>query len=266
MPEQTIALSGCRIDRTLGGRVEIVEASPANRSFPTRVTLSFGVCLKVGPAHHVLADGRDVVYPEHAFCVRSPGCVWSTAATGRVGFLSVDLDPSLLPAGFIEARMRFAKRSLLPDLRRIVTSLRASRTEAHRDEILTDLVLGVARAGLLEADELRESATGRVSARVREALERAPGPPPSIADLADDLGTSRFALLRRFKSDFGVTPHAFLLRLRVERARDRLARGGDLAEVAQDLGFADQPHFTRVFKKIVGITPGDYARRVRTVS
>ncbi len=76
------ALCGCRIDRALGGRVELVEASRANRRFPLRVTESLGVCLKVGPAHRVMADGCEVVYPEDAICVRPPGCVWSADATG----------------------------------------------------------------------------------------------------------------------------------------------------------------------------------------
>jgi AraC-like DNA-binding protein len=183
-----------------------------------------------------------------------------------VGFVSVDLDPCLLPAGFVASSMRFARPSLLPDLRRIITSLRANRSAAHHEEIVTGLVLALARAGLLEADELRHSATARISARAREALEGAPGTPPSIVELARDLGTSRFALLRRFKHDFGITPHAFVLRLRVERARDRLARGSDLAALAHELGFADQAHFTRVFKKVVGITPGAYAHRVHAVS
>jgi AraC-like DNA-binding protein len=265
MPLQTVALHGCRIDRALGSRVEIVEAPPADRRFPARVTESFGVCLKVGPAHRVSADGRDVVYPEDTLCVRSPGCVWATETTGPVGFLSIDLDPSLLPAGFVETRMRFARPSLLPNLFRTAGALRAARSDGHHDEIVSNLVLGLAGAGLLDADELRQSATARISARTREALEQASGRPPSIADLAADLGTSRFALLRRFKSDFGITPHAFVLRVRIDRARERIARGSDLADVAHDLGFADQSHFTRVFKKIVGVTPGEYARRVRAV-
>jgi AraC-like DNA-binding protein len=265
MPEPMVALSGCRIDRAHGGRVEIVEASPANRRFPGRVTQTFGVCLKTGPAHRVIADGREIIYPEDSLCVRSPGCVWSTEGTGPVGFVSVDLDSSLLPAGFVATRMRFARRSLLPDFRRIVRALRTTPSDARCEMVVTNLVLGLARAGLLDADELRQSAASRISRQTREALEQLSGP-LTIATLARELGISRFVLLRRFKIDFGITPHAFLLRLRVDRARNRLARGSDLADVAHELGFSDQAHFTRVFKKIVGITPGDYARRVRTVS
>jgi hypothetical protein len=57
-PSDSIALDGCRIERALGGRVEIVEAKPGNRSFPDRVSDSLGICLKRGPDHEVKSDGR----------------------------------------------------------------------------------------------------------------------------------------------------------------------------------------------------------------
>ena len=264
----TVALLGCRIERALGGAVEIVEASRANRCFPVRVTESLGVCLKFGRAHHVRVDGRDVIYPEDAICVRPPGCIWSTTETGHVGFLSVDVEASLLPSGLVRgAGMRFADPGVLPDLPTLARTLRAGDSPELLAESVANLVLALGRANLITADELRESAPAGTSERVREALEHAVAEAPSLATLAGDHGVSRFALLRQFKRDFGVTPHAFTLSLRVERARERLARGADLATVALELGFADQPHFTRVFRNRVGIAPGEYARRVRrTVS
>src|SRR5687767_8929609 len=95
----SVALDGCRIEQVLDGAAEIVEARPANRSFPDRITQSLGVCLKFGPAHDVRADGRRLRYPAGAICVRPPGCVWSSAATGPTGFLSLDLDRDALPPG-----------------------------------------------------------------------------------------------------------------------------------------------------------------------
>jgi hypothetical protein len=99
----TIALDGCRIERAVDGRVEIVTADCRNRTFPDRVTESLGVCLKFGPDHEVRADGRNLRYPRDTICVRPPGCVWSTAATEPVGFLSIDIEPTLLPPGGVAA-------------------------------------------------------------------------------------------------------------------------------------------------------------------
>jgi AraC-like DNA-binding protein len=57
-----------------------------------------------------------------------------------------------------------------------------------------------------------------------------------------------------------LPPHAFQLQLRVDRAKTLLARGLDIAAVAQRTGFADQSHFTRVFRRSVGVTPGRFPR------
>lgn len=261
----TVALSGCRIDRALGSCVEIVEASRGNRHFPVRVNESLGVCLKIGPAHHVTVNGRDVIYPADAICVRSPGCVWSTDSTGPAAFLSLDLDPSLLPSGLFRGGMLFASRQVLPGFPALARMLRTRPPPEQLMELVTNLVLVLGRSKLIDWGELRQSVPVRISRRVRNTLENSVAAPPALSDLAADSRISRFVLLRQFKSDFGITPHAFSLRLRVERARERLARGGDLREIAVDLGFADQPHFTRVFTRIVGVPPGAYARRVRRV-
>ena len=94
-PSLPIALNGCRIERVLENAVEIVDAAAENRSFPDRVNESLGVCLKAGPEHEVRADGRALRYPGDAICVRAPGTVWSTRATGSVGFLSIDIESCL---------------------------------------------------------------------------------------------------------------------------------------------------------------------------
>jgi AraC-like DNA-binding protein len=80
-----------------------------------------------------------------------------------------------------------------------------------------------------------------------------------LGDLAAVAGLSRFELVRCFRADTGLTPHAYQLNLRIARARELLARGLAPAAVAAECGFADQPHLTRVFKRAVGVTPGRYA-------
>src|SRR5262249_13544224 len=92
--ESTLAIAGCSIERVHRGQVEIVAGAPANRAFPDRLTESLGVCLKFGPDHEVMADGRERRYPRDAVCVRAPGCIWSTRSTGPVGFVSIDLAPT----------------------------------------------------------------------------------------------------------------------------------------------------------------------------
>jgi AraC-like DNA-binding protein len=82
----------------------------------------------------------------------------------------------------------------------------------------------------------------------------------TLAELSAVAGLSRFELVRRFREQAGITPHAFQTNLRIQEARSRLAAGAPPALVAADCGFADQPHLNRVFKRAVGVTPGRYAR------
>lgn len=80
----------------------------------------------------------------------------------------------------------------------------------------------------------------------------------SLDDLSRLSGLSPFHLLRAFRKEAGLPPHEFLVAVRVERAKHLLRRRVPIARVAHEVGFADQSHFTRVFKRIVGVTPGRY--------
>ncbi|WP_426808840.1 AraC family ligand binding domain-containing protein [Pseudomonas sp. WOUb67] len=82
-----------------------------------------------------------------------------------------------------------------------------------------------------------------------------------LEDLAQACGIDRFRLTRAFKAAFGIAPHAYLIQLRLARARRLLAQGQTPAEVAVALGFADQSHLGRWFRRAYRLTPADYRRR-----
>lgn len=86
----------------------------------------------------------------------------------------------------------------------------------------------------------------------------------SLERLAALVNLSPYHLSHRFRQQFGLPPHAYLMQVRVEQARRRLAAGLPPAETALATGFADQPHLTRAFKRIVGVGPGQYQRAVDT--
>jgi AraC-like DNA-binding protein len=73
-------------------------------------------------------------------------------------------------------------------------------------------------------------------------------------------GLSQFAVLRAFRAETGLPPHAYLNQIRVRRARTLLDQGIAPADVALTTGFADQAHLTRHFKRVVGVPPGAYQR------
>jgi AraC family transcriptional regulator len=80
----------------------------------------------------------------------------------------------------------------------------------------------------------------------------------TLSDMADAAGVSTFHLSRLFKKTMGMSPHQYLVEVRVHSAHALLAagpQGPSLAEVAAAVGFSDQSHLTRQFKRILGTTP-----------
>jgi AraC family transcriptional regulator len=80
-------------------------------------------------------------------------------------------------------------------------------------------------------------------------------------DLASLARLSPFHFSRAFRTSFGDSPHSYLLRLRIERAQGlMLTTDGSLASIALDCGLVDQAHFGRLFRHLVGETPGAWRR------
>ncbi|MEM7698678.1 MAG: AraC family transcriptional regulator, partial [Verrucomicrobiota bacterium] len=78
----------------------------------------------------------------------------------------------------------------------------------------------------------------------------------SISDLAKETRLSVSTLERRFKSLFKISPSTYLIRLRLHRARRLLSETTDpISEIATECGFYDQSHFTKIFRREVGMTP-----------
>jgi AraC-like DNA-binding protein len=146
--------------------------------------------------------------------------------------------------------------------------LRAAHTAAeHGDRLASSSLLRAALTGLLRAHARpggrggpapdRSPATVRA---VRDLLTDRLADPPSLDELAQEFGTSPFALVRAFRAETGLPPHAYVNHLRVRLARRLLDGGAAPADVAAQAGFTDQAHLTRHFKRVVGVPPGAYQR------
>lgn len=99
----------------------------------------------------------------------------------------------------------------------------------------------------------RGPADGLVT-RAWTRLQR-PGPRLSVDGLAGRLGISRRYLEVRFQREIGLTPRSVARIARLQHAVGRLVRPADLARIATDCGYADQPHFTREIRTMTGLTP-----------
>jgi AraC-like DNA-binding protein len=93
-------------------------------------------------------------------------------------------------------------------------------------------------------------------ARIRDLLNDRYQETVSLDELGAVARMSKFRLLRQFRSAYGLPPHAYLRLCRVRRAQQAILTGAKLADTAFAVGFADQAHMTRAFRKTLGFTPG----------
>ncbi|ONK11682.1 AraC family transcriptional regulator [Streptomyces sp. MP131-18] len=182
----------------------------------------------------------------------------------------------------------FRKRVLYLDLTRLDESFIGPAVDGPDtvDPLLRRRVGQLHSALARRGDELEaESRLALIAERLRGHLRpRLAAPPPaagngivhSLRELLDERLLSGVTLdeaarlvhahpthlVRAFTAAFGIAPHQYLMARRVDRARRLLLDGRPPAEVAVAAGFYDQSHLTRHFKRLVGTTPGRYARSV----
>lgn len=80
----------------------------------------------------------------------------------------------------------------------------------------------------------------------------------TIETLAAELGINPFTMIRQFKAGTGITPHAYRTNCRIDKAKEYLRQGLDIAETALECGFFDQSHLHRHFKAHTSVTPKEY--------
>ncbi|WP_372398054.1 AraC family transcriptional regulator [Azospirillum sp. HJ39] len=164
-----------------------------------------------------------------------------------------------LPAGF-----PFGFRDTLADDPGLAAAIRSAFLALHGGEgrLARDLSvdrLAARLAGhLAPPPERKPLRPDRAAALARELLHARMAEDVGLEALAAAAGVDRFRLNRAFRAAFGLSPHAYLVRLRLRAARRRLAAGEAPAPVAAAVGFADQSHLGRWFRRAYGLTPAAY--------
>lgn len=152
---------------------------------------------------------------------------------------------------------------LLQLLRRLSAWPKVQADAATRLACEESLVHAFGLAFAHHSTQPREAEAQPALAQVHARLCDAPLQVPSLGELAQLAGLSKFQLLRRFRAAYGMTPFAWLQHQRAERARAWIAGGMELARAAAAAGFADQSHMTRVFLRQFGFTPGAWRKATR---
>ncbi|WP_328683676.1 helix-turn-helix domain-containing protein [Streptomyces sp. NBC_00343] len=190
--------------------------------------------------------------------------------TDGYAYRALYADPGLLTDGILGAALPHFREPLLDDAE-LAVALRVAHTRLslcpdplEAESCLPWLLTALARRHSTSrpvSDEIPGAAW--VAHAVRDRLADELLTPPSLSSLAADFGLSRYQLLRAFRTTMGIPPYAWLAQYRVTRARGLLDAGGRPAEVAAQVGFADQAHLTRWFRRVLGVTPAAYRNSVQ---
>ncbi|MFG2374399.1 AraC family transcriptional regulator [Streptomyces sp. NPDC048504] len=232
---------------------------------------TIGVC--VGGSELIDYRGGRIRATPGSIVVLAPGEMHTGgpgSTTDGYAYRALYADPALLTDGILGAALPHFREPLLDDAE-LAVALRAAHTQLsacpdplEAESRLPWLLTALARRHSTSSpapDEIPGAAW--VAHAVRDRLADELLTPPSLSSLAADFGLSRYQLLRAFRTTMGIPPYAWLAQYRVTRARGLLEAGGRPAEVAAQVGFADQAHLTRWFRRVLGVTPAAYRNSVQ---
>jgi AraC-like DNA-binding protein len=206
--------------------------------------------------HGALEDRVTLLPPHVAHDGRS---VEATGFRKRVVYLDEHvIDPERIGAavdhpGWADPALRGSVHRLLGALEREGDELEAEvRLQLVADGLEQRLAGATAPAAVRRDPPLAR--------RLRDLLDDGVVEGVSLSAAARALGAHPTHLVRAFGAEFGIPPHRYLTGRRLDRARQLLLTGERAADVAVAVGFHDQAHLTRHFRRLLGVTPTAYAR------
>jgi len=214
-------------------------------------------------------------------CVIPSGHPFAVNFEGEAEHLAMLLDPSLVMRAAVESqtssRVEVIESAVPSDpvissvglalLEELESGNEGSRLYA--DSLANILALHLVRhytgVGTNREQRFVGGLSGRKLRAVLECIDANYAQDLSLSELAGVAGVSTFHFAREFKRAVGTTPHQYLMRIRVERAKELLS-GSEmpLADVGFQAGFSHQSHFTRLFRKVTGTTPHSYRLMFQT--
>jgi AraC family transcriptional regulator len=273
LSSQATSSGGVLVEQHAAGEVENIDVAPQTHAVSVQLTNSGSVEWKQqGSAQRTIhkTPGQVSVFP-----AMSPISI-RTRHTGEL--LIVGLSPKFLklaahemaPANGFELIPRGAIDE--PFLKTISLALQAEVKagspggKCYGETLATAIAVHLVRHHS-STGAVRMPGGGLAPAQFRRAVDYMHshlGQDLSLESIAEATGLSTFHFSRLFKRSAGLSPHQYLIRLRLERARELLLRSrGSMAEIAVQSGFCDQSHFAMHFKRIYGVTPKAFARKLR---
>ncbi|MCH4889221.1 helix-turn-helix transcriptional regulator [Acidaminobacter sp. JC074] len=246
------------------------------------VTPNFYFAMELKVTYHWLLETKDGTVPS----ITEPGDIWinppNTPFTHNIdvpcNFLIINISEEkmvksfdgILPKGLVFLNNYNIQDTTLQNLMTIL--LNEVETGGHNGTWLVDKIINVFSNYFIrhfsnyydllnkkqEASILDENDFNKVNNYIHNHLSEG----ITIDDLADELNISKFHFLNEFKKLTGITPYQHLLKVRIDLAKKALSNlDKSITSIAYDLGFSDNSHFSRTFKKATGDSPKNYREK-----
>lgn len=247
------------------GIAEVFHARISDYSYPAHAHDTWTVLIVDSGAIRYDLESRECGAVGQTVAILPPGIIHNgQAARGAPGFVKrvLYLDQAFLPIELVGAAV---DRTNIEDVQ-----LRQALVGIHESLVLgeepldSETRLSMVRERLVShlhprlAPECAEQTDRGLAGRLRRLLDESRNRSLTLDEAAQTLERSKPHMIRCFTNEFGVSPHAYVVASRIEAARPRLLNGEPLAEVATAVGFYDQAHFTRHFKRHTSVTPGRF--------
>ncbi len=149
------------------------------------------------------------------------------------------------------------------NLKKLIEFANLLETTTHKellDEYLADLLLDIeAQTQNLSNPSSSEFIDNKVI-QVKDYITQSFNKNISLNSLEKSFNINKFTLIRQFKKAYNTTPSSYQLQLKIAEAKKMLSQGKDVFNIINEVGFYDQAHFIREFKKMNGITPNAYLK------
>jgi AraC-like DNA-binding protein len=246
--------------------IEIHRGVAVTHAHPRHWHEEYHLCAITGGAGYTEHRGNAHFTPTGSMFLLPPGEVHANYATSE----GCSYTNIYLPADSVERALADFDRTKLSALPLVIfdptihqrflqlcSVLETSVSRLHCDTaMLTFFEMLITRLGA--GNELPVPKEPNAVRIVREFLDQNYDNDIGLAQLARLTDLSPFHLNRTFRRQLGMPPHAYQIQRRIARAKALLRANWTIADVAHRTGFADQSHLTRHFKRIVGVTPGQF--------
>ncbi|MGK7935337.1 MAG: AraC family transcriptional regulator [Xenococcaceae cyanobacterium] len=247
--------------------LELLQATFTTHSFPKHFHESYGIGLSERGSGIIYCQGTKYLAPPDHLIFFHPGAVHSGYAndrnpwTYRMMYLDLSLISEMLE-GYSQTisfpDTIFSNRAIAKIFNHTHKLFSQSASKLEHETILRNFVQQLAQQAGISSPTKLKLPEHKAIKLVKEYLDTNYQKNISIRKLCKLTGFSPNYLITAFCHEVGIPPHSYQLQVRVQRAKNDLLTHHPLAQIAAELGFCDQSHFTRCFKRIVGVTPGIY--------